>query len=255
MTRAQAVLATALGIRAGTALPAYVQGRARELDSYLQDSHLPSGHPVVLAHAARIATDWSVQVAAQNMGQAALALYATIGQPSPSPPPSSPRGAQPRAVWRLLATANGRSPNTDRLPATVLARADELARLLRDARLPADHPIVLAHAARIVSDSRVLEAAGLAQQAATALQAWLEDAKRRQAILDRREQELEAKETELDQRQKALEAREADAYERARVLHAREAALALRESKSAEQPAQSYWKRLWIQIKAQFWSK
>ncbi|MCR5259951.1 MAG: hypothetical protein K6E40_17610 [Desulfovibrio sp.] len=208
----------------------------------------------MLAHAARIATDWSVQVAAQNMGQAALALYATIGQTAPSPPPGSLRGAYPSTVWRLLATAMGRSPSTDRLPATVLARADELDRLLRDARLPAGHPIVRAHAARIVSDSRVQEATELAQQTAKALRAWQAQAKQRQADLDRREQTVEDREAVLARRQAALDAQEAALTERTRVLDAREASLELRERQATEQPSQNRWTRLWTRFTAWFWS-
>ena len=255
MTRAQALLARALDIPDGKAIPAYVQGRASELEYYLQDCRLPADHPVVQAHVAEIVTDWRAHVAAQSMGQSAMTLYGAIGKTEPPPPPRLPQGTCPRAVWRLLSQATTGTPTVERLPATVLARAGELERLLREGRLPTGHPAVRAHAARIVSNGRVLEAAGLALQAAKALRAWREDAGRRQAILDRREQELEAKETELDRRQAELDAREADAYERARVLHAREAALALRESKGVEQPAQSCWRRLWTQFKAQFWSK
>ncbi len=255
MTRAQALLARALDIPDGKPIPAYVQGRATELEYYLQDCRLPADHPVVQAHVAGIVADWRVQAVTLSMVQAIKVLCTAIGQEPPSLPPGSPQGACPRTIWRILSMALTGRPNAETLPASILARATELERLLRDARLPADHPHVQAHAARIVADGRMLIATGLAQQAATVLRAWQAETKRCQASLDRRKQELEDREAELDQRQKALEAREADAYERARVLHAREAALALRESNDAEQPAQSYWKRLWTQFKAQFWSK
>ncbi len=255
MTRAaQALLARSLGIQAGTALPAYVQGRATELDVFLQDCRLPAGHPVVQAHAAGIASDWRAQEAASAQGTAALALYGAIGKPAPSPSPGSPRSVQSRAVWNILSTAMTGRPGAETLPAAVLARAGELDLLLREGRLPADHPIVRAHAARIVSDCRVLEAAGLALQATEMLRGWLREAGRRQASLDRREQTVEDREAALARRQEALDAQEAALTERTRVLDAREASLELRERQATEQPSQNRWTRIWTRFTAWFWS-
>ncbi len=243
MTRPQAILARALDISDGKPLPTYVQRRATELEYYLQDCRLPADHPVVQAHVAEIVTDWRAHVAAQSMGQSAMTLYGAIGKTEPPPPPRLPQGTCPRAVWRLLSQATTGTPTVERLPATVLARAGELERLLREGRLPTGHPAVRAHAARIVSNGRVLEAAGLALQAAKALRAWREDAKRRQAILDRREQELEAKEAVLSRRQEALDAQDATLTERARVLHAQEKALELKAGQ-AQPAAPGIWARI-----------
>ena len=243
MTRAvQVLLARAMGVPDGEPLPAYVQGRSAEIDILLRESRLPAGHPVVQAHAAGIAMDWRAQEAAQALGQAALALYGATGQNAPSPPPGSPRGACSRAVWRLLSTAMTGTPDAERLPASVLARAGELDRVLREARLPANHPDVLAHAARIVVDSRVQEAAGLAQQASAMFRAWRAETKRRHDELVHREQAVESKEATLDQRLAELETREVAVVERERVLHAREASLELRD-KSTRPAVPGLWMR------------
>ncbi len=173
MTRAQAVLARAMGIPAGTALPAYVQGRATEVDYLLQRSRLPAGHPVVQAHVAGIISDWRLLEAAVSMERSALDVLKALGQATPRPP-ASRRGMLPRPVWTVMSMAWTGRPDAEALPDVVLARADEIIRLLRDARLPAEHPTVRAHAGRIAAECRAQEAAKLGRTAARALRAWKE---------------------------------------------------------------------------------
>ena len=248
MTRAtQALLARALGVPAGTALPAYVQRRAKEIDYYLQESRLPPGHPVVVAHAASIVAAWRALRGAGAMGMAASALYDSMGQDSPIPP-SSPRSTQSSAVWNLLSMARHGMPNAERLSDSMLARGIEIDALLRAVLLPEEHPVVQDHVARIVVDSQEMDAGWMATQAAQALKAWHAGAKSQRTEQERREQELDAKQKALDaqalklqEQRRLLEGKQAEICQRHAALAIREATLDKRE----EALARPFWKRWW----------
>ncbi len=251
MTRAaQALLARALGVPAGTALPSYVQRRAQELDSYLQ-SRLPPEHPVVVAHAAAIIAAWRSLKGAGAMGTAAGALYASMGQDAPTPSAST-RSTQSNTVWRLLSNAMQGIPSAERLPDSMLARCAELDALLRDSRLPEEHPFVQAHVAGIVVDSQATDAGWLARRAAQALKAWQAEQEQRQTALEAQALELqkqgrllESTRAEICQREATLEEQTKklaqQQAEQRRALDARKKALDKREATLAR----PVWKRWW----------
>ncbi len=171
MTRSHVILANAIGIRNGTPIPPYVLRRATELDMFLQESRLPSDHPVVQAQMHAIVADWQTVNAAAALERNALTVLAAMGKKAPAPP-ASRQGTCSRAVWTALSAAWTGRPDADALPDAILARAGEVAWLLQSQRLPPEHPAVRACAARIAADCRAQTAAGAARLAAAALRSW-----------------------------------------------------------------------------------